>query len=1329
MTPPDKSFSPQDGAQEQHQNDDFPPSGEDSGGREGASFMTVLFRIFIIVVITCIVLGGTVGTLSWVLNRSGDPTNDEPSIGPDSVNPSDDPEASNSTDWPFDATEAQRRQEETASTLDVPVEYKNDIGMTFRIIPSGSFVMGADDDSVGTTSPNGPPHPAKIENPFYISCYETTQGNWHNVLNSLPEEFLEDRLYTVGVDNPIFEATWYDVVEFCNALSEMEGFDPYYLLTDVRKSPESRSIKQARVSLLGGTGYRLPRETEWEYACRAGTQGIRYGNLDEICWHRENSPGRTQPVGKKTPNAFLLYDMLGNMTEWCQDWLHEGYSEFSWKPLHTRCAIRGGSVASSTQFVHSASRHGLGLNAADITTGFRVARSILDEDGIEFNEAAPLFGAPILVPEILSNGKKLQVDNEPHIRSIEEAMDCQWGAAVKLLLPVECENKLGMKFRFIPPGEFLMGGPSSEEELAPTEQSAHTIAIPRPYYLGLYEVTQKEWATVVGNQYAQPEGESVGDDFPMHTISWYDAIVFCNALSRRDDIEPFYDITILQQRVGSVSIMNADITILGGPGYRLATEAEWEYACRGGILAIDLIDINEAAWHRENSEGSTCRPVGGKLENPFLLYDMLGNVSEWCQNGFEESGTYDSNQFAENDPVHMGLGDYHAVRGAHAMSPSSVCRPAMRGTDLVNLRRSGTGFRIAFTPPATQTTDTTEEATSEPEETMTTTDEPDPSETVTQPETLTAVEPSVPGSDRQQEEAQRYYVPVEIRNQIGIKFRLIPAGEFIMGREGRVGALPHLVHITKPFYMSDREISRRQWEEVTSVLQEELAPDTTPTREDDYPVVHVSWYDAISFCNMLSEQDGVGDYYRISNIKTLDLYKGIEEADVEILGGNGYRLPTEAEWEYASRAGDESDGVLLEKSRIRLPEFINPFGLRHLNVTVGEWCWDGYVHHYYKSSPIEDPQGSGTTRGRSKRMDFANNQRRYWDRSGSSPNARYDFFGLVVVRNFTNDDSDVLPTPPVHIPTTPPTSTGSEPDSLPTWPFDASEAQRRIDQTATQYNIPAQRKNDLGMTLQLIPPGEFLCGSPEDEPDRHYQDADLHRVVIEKPFYMSAYETTQIDMEGTLGSEYLIHPTSLTISRNPRYAVYGVMWCDAIAFCNALNEREGLEPCYEMTNIERFSDNQHIKNAEVRLLGGPGYRLPINDEWEYACRAGTNGPLYGPADEFGRPQPQPLIDGYSLGSLVGEKQPNAFHLYDMMGNVDEWCEDWPDDIQLDYQGSSSHLKFDIDDFCVSRGGSTYSIDQLFRVAYRRRRLVSLFPERTGFRVVYSPPGLEAIIEE
>ena len=157
-------------------------------------------------------------------------------------------------------------------------------GMELVWVPAGEFRMGS--TSSEAAGDEQPVTQVRISRGFWLGKYEVTQSEWQAVMGSNPSEF-------GGCGNcPVEQVSWDDVQGFIRRLNSQEG----------------REV------------YRLPTEGEWEYAARAGTVGDRYGNLDAIAWYGQNSGNRTQPVGGKTPNAWGLYDMLGNVWEWVHDW-------------------------------------------------------------------------------------------------------------------------------------------------------------------------------------------------------------------------------------------------------------------------------------------------------------------------------------------------------------------------------------------------------------------------------------------------------------------------------------------------------------------------------------------------------------------------------------------------------------------------------------------------------------------------------------------------------------------------------------------------------------------------------------------------------------------------------------------------------------------------------------------------------------------------------------------------------------------------------------------------------------------------------------------------
>lgn len=190
--------------------------------------------------------------------------------------------------------------------------------------------------------------------PFLLAKYPVTQALYLEITQQSPSTFK-------GAQKPVETISWMEAVTFCNLLSERSGFSPCYSFS---------SDKENVTFAPSANGYRLPSEAEWEYACRAGSSEIRYGKLEEISWFKENSRGQTQEIGLKQPNNWGLYDMLGNVWEWCSDiYDEEVYGEYR--------IFRGGGWYDEERSVMVTNRrrsHPVSFKIDDL--GFRLARSI-----------------------------------------------------------------------------------------------------------------------------------------------------------------------------------------------------------------------------------------------------------------------------------------------------------------------------------------------------------------------------------------------------------------------------------------------------------------------------------------------------------------------------------------------------------------------------------------------------------------------------------------------------------------------------------------------------------------------------------------------------------------------------------------------------------------------------------------------------------------------------------------------------------------------------------------------------------------------------------------
>ena len=259
-------------------------------------------------------------------------------------------------------------------------------------------------------------------------------------------------------------------------------------------------------------------------------------------------------------------------------------------------------------------------------------------------------------------------------------------------LVLDCGNGAGLKLVLIPAGEFLMGGDEPPEQVVrkcgerlanvgwfQNEQPQHRVKITKPFYMGVYAVTQAQYQALMGNNPSEFKGETN----PVERVSWNDAVEFCKRLSAKT-----------------------------GQNVRLPTEAEWEYACRAGSNALfvisndpeDLAKIANVADARlkEKFSNFDCikgddgfvytAPVGSFAPNPWGLHDMIGNVWEWC------ADWYDYKYYASSpaaDPPGASRGSHRLFRGGSWGGDAGYCRPADRNLFAPGRRNSALGFRVA----------------------------------------------------------------------------------------------------------------------------------------------------------------------------------------------------------------------------------------------------------------------------------------------------------------------------------------------------------------------------------------------------------------------------------------------------------------------------------------------------------------------------------------------------------------------------------------------------------------------------------------------------------
>ena len=236
--------------------------------------------------------------------------------------------------------------------------------------------------------------------------------------------------------------------------------------------------------------------------------------------------------------------------------------------------------------------------------------------------------------------------------------------------PEPFTNGLGMKFVWIPPGNFMIGSPK-EEKGRSSNETQHKVTLTKGFYMGVYTVTQEQWQAVMGNNPSEFKGKK---NLPVETVSW-------------DDCQEF--IKKLREKEKNL--------------YRLPTEAEWEYACRAGTttpfhfgetISTDQANFNGTFIFGNVSKGvwrNKTTPVGSFPANSFGLHDMHGNVWQWCQDWLGDWPQQDV-----VDPQGPEKGTYRVLRGGSWGENSELCRSATRGWHLPELRFKYYGLRVCF---------------------------------------------------------------------------------------------------------------------------------------------------------------------------------------------------------------------------------------------------------------------------------------------------------------------------------------------------------------------------------------------------------------------------------------------------------------------------------------------------------------------------------------------------------------------------------------------------------------------------------------------------------
>jgi len=563
-------------------------------------------------------------------------------------------------------------------------------------------------------------------------------------------------------------------------------------------------------------------------------------------------------------------------------------------------------------------------------------------------------------------------------------------------------------------------------------------------------------------------------------------------------------------------------------------------------------------------------------------------------------------------------------------------------------------------------------------------------------------------------------------------FVLVPAGAFTMGdaMDGLADAPTHTVSLSA-FFIGQTEVTKAQWDLVRDWGSANGYTDLPVGggKAADHPVQDIDWHAAVKWCNARSELERLQPCYTVGGAvcRTGSLPPACNWS------ANGYRLPTEAEWEKAARGGLagrrfpwgvnaigfalanyfsywwDDDGIVFTPE-VRFYHYdlaategyhqtyatggepytspagsfsANGYGLHNVAGNVKEWCWDWYADDYYAASPASDPHGPASSllgrvlRGGSWDDDAAGCRIAY--RDVRNPAFPVDTIGFRLVR-----------------------------------PYDDGFA--------------------------LIPAGPFEMGNTRPE-EGTADEVPVHTVTL-SAFHLAKQEVSKVlwDEVRAWGATRGYTDLPEGAGKAPEHPVQMVSWNDAVKWCNARSERDGLVPCYtDSGEVVRTGDTGNMGISFTCNWSANGYRLPTEAEWEKAARGGVAGMRYPwGTDTISHAQANYWADGDDYGNLSGDAgyhpdydvgelpltspagsfAPNGYGLYDMAGNVKEWCWDYasgwyPSGPQTDPRGPSSGTTR------VVRGGSWFTAQWASRTCDRDSAHYNTQDDSHGFRTARS----------
>jgi formylglycine-generating enzyme required for sulfatase activity len=612
-------------------------------------------------------------------------------------------------------------------------------------VRAGSFTMGSPADEARRDADEGA-HPVTLTRDVLLLTTEVLQNQWTFTWYPAPDH--DPACSTC----PVEQVSYWDALAFANARSLAEGLPPCYDLVSCTgvagSAADPLGCQGATFAGPDCLGYRLPTEAEWEYAYRAGTTTAFHGGgwagtlfesdpaADAIAWYRFTAGQVRHPGGTRGPNALGLYDLAGNVWEWVGDWytphLAPGplRSEVTVDPpgpaTGAERVVRGGSFASYAWDVRAAARAPLAPDERRPDVGLRLARTFCAETcasagavcgavcGVSCGACgegqACVDGACVCAPTCGAAAEcgagSCGAEGAP-----AACGDCPWpdadlAVACDALGRCEYGDPTGGTFVLVRPGTFTMGSPEDEPGHA-SDEAQHTVTLTRPYLLGVTEVSQQEW---IGLRGEDPAADTeCGDGCAVESVTWFDALGHANLRSAATGLTECYDLSSCAWVAGTPAAHLSCAEDVPAPapdcdGWRLPTEAEWEYAYRAGTTTafysgdfLDPLDPTDwdvsaemIAWYANNAHGIV-HATRLRAPNRWALFELAGNVAEWV---WDRYGAYDGDA---TDPPGPAAGPLRVQRGGHYLSDPRGVRAAARAADRPDAAAPVTGFRLART--------------------------------------------------------------------------------------------------------------------------------------------------------------------------------------------------------------------------------------------------------------------------------------------------------------------------------------------------------------------------------------------------------------------------------------------------------------------------------------------------------------------------------------------------------------------------------------------------------------------------------------------------------